>query len=206
MPRFRKCVCPHLRLHSSRGGVRWIKERVFAYAACCLKEREQSKKDVRGGQRERGQILHCGVGGRKGSSELGSGWKLTEKDFRLVPCGDKSPKIPACIQPENGRDETTCTAQRPFFPSFSLYFYWAWKGSLFFWKTARNSWQTVLKGRKSPNSFVIVKIELWAKKGKRKKRKRSKSCKLTLWSENNSSIFSVWLHSLVMTMCVYLKY
>lgn len=98
-------VCPHLRLHSFRGGVSRIKECVFAYAACCLQEREQSKKDVRGGQRERGQILHCGVGGRKGSSELGSGWKLTEKDFRLVPCGDKSLKIPPCIQPENGREE-----------------------------------------------------------------------------------------------------
>lgn len=68
-------------------------------------EREQSKKDIRGGQRERGQILHCGVGGRKGSSELGSGWKLTEKEFGLVPCGDKSLKIPPCIQPENGREE-----------------------------------------------------------------------------------------------------
>lgn len=98
-------VYPHLRLHSFRGGVWWIKERVFAYAACCLQEREQSKKDVRGGQRERGQILHCGVGGRKGLSELGSGWKLTEKDFWLVPCGDKSLKIPPCIQPENGREE-----------------------------------------------------------------------------------------------------
>lgn len=116
-------VCPHLRLHSFRGGVRRIKERVFAYAACCLKEREQSKKDVRGGQRERGQILHCGVGGRKGSSELGSGWKLTEKDFRLVPCGDKSPKIPPCIQPENGRDETTCRAQGAFFSLFCLFFF-----------------------------------------------------------------------------------
>lgn len=164
MPPFCKCVCPHLRLHSFRGGVRWIKERVFAYAACCLKEREQSKKDVRGGQREGGQILHCGVGGRKGSSELGSGWKLTEKDFRLVPCGDKSPQIPACIQPENGRDETTCTAQGPFF-SLSLalsLFYWAWKGSLFFWNTARNLWQTERKGRKFPNGFVLVKIKLSA--------------------------------------------
>lgn len=70
-----KCVqvCPHLRLHSFRGGVSGIKECVFAYAACCLQEREQSKKDVRGGQREPGQILHCGVGGRKALSELGSG-------------------------------------------------------------------------------------------------------------------------------------
>lgn len=37
-------VYPHLRLHSFRGGVWWIKECVFAYAACCLQEREQSKK------------------------------------------------------------------------------------------------------------------------------------------------------------------
>lgn len=37
-------VCPHLRLHSFRGGNSRIKERVFAYAACCLREREQSKK------------------------------------------------------------------------------------------------------------------------------------------------------------------
>lgn len=98
-------VCPHLRLHSFRGGVSGIKECVFAYAACCLQEREQSKKDVRGGQREPGQILHCGVGGRKALSELGSGWKLTEKEFGLVPRGDKSLKIPPCIQPENGRVE-----------------------------------------------------------------------------------------------------
>lgn len=99
-------VCPHLRLHSFRGGNSRIKEHVFAYAACCLQEREQSKKkDVRGGQRERAQILHCGVGGRKGLSELGSGWKLTEKDFRLVPCGDKSLGISPWMQPENGREE-----------------------------------------------------------------------------------------------------
>lgn len=99
-------VCPHLRLHSFRGGNFGIKERVFAYAACCLQEREQSKKkDVRGGQRERGQILHCGVGGRKGLSELGSGWKLTEKDFRLVPRGDKSLGISPWKEPENGREE-----------------------------------------------------------------------------------------------------
>lgn len=123
-------VCPHLRLHSFGGGVWRIKECVFAYAACCLQEREQSKKDVRGGQRERGQILHCGVGGRKGLSELGSGWKLTEKDFRLVPCGDKSPKIPLCIQPENGKEEQHAELRG--------LFYWAWKESLFFWNTAWN--------------------------------------------------------------------
>lgn len=42
---------------------------------------------------------------KKGSSELGSGWKLTEKEFGLVPRGDKSLEIPPCIQPENGREE-----------------------------------------------------------------------------------------------------
>lgn len=93
-------------------------------------EREQSKKDIRGGQRERGQILHCGVGGRKGSSELGSGWKLTEKEFGLVPCGDKSLKIPPSIQPENGREEQH--AER------GGLFYSAWKGSLFFSNIACN--------------------------------------------------------------------
>lgn len=30
---------------------------------------------------------------------------MTEKEFGLVPCGDKSLKIPPCIQPENGREE-----------------------------------------------------------------------------------------------------
>lgn len=98
-------VWPHLRLHSFRGGVSRIKELLFAYAACCLQRGSSQKKDIRGGQRERGQILHCGVGGRKGSSELGSGWKLTEKEFGLVPCRDKSLKIPSCIQPANGREE-----------------------------------------------------------------------------------------------------
>lgn len=81
-------------------------ERLCICIRCMVSaEREQSKKDIRGGQRERGQILHCGVGGRKGSSELGSGWKLTEKEFGLVPCGDKSLKIPPSTQPENGREE-----------------------------------------------------------------------------------------------------
>lgn len=163
MPPFCKCVCPHLRLHSSRGGVRWIKARVFAYAACCLKEREQSKKDVRGGQRERGQILHCGVGGRKGSSELGSGWKLTEKDFRLVPCGDKSPKHAYSLK----MGETKQHAQHRglfFFLFFLSLFYCAWKESLFFWNTAWNLRRIELKGQKSPNSSVSVKIELSATK------------------------------------------
>lgn len=41
-----KCVqvCPHLRLHSFRGGVSGIKERVFAYAACCLQRGSSQKK------------------------------------------------------------------------------------------------------------------------------------------------------------------
>lgn len=84
-------------------------------------EREQSKKDIRGGQRERGQILHCGVGGRKGSSELGSGWKLTEKEFGLVPCGDKSLKIPSCIQPANGREEQHAEHRGLFFFFFTVH-------------------------------------------------------------------------------------
>ena len=30
---------------------------------------------------------------------------MTEKEFGLVPRGDKSLEIPPCIQPENGREE-----------------------------------------------------------------------------------------------------
>lgn len=86
LPNKRTCICIRCMLSAGEGAVK-------------------KKKDVRGGQRERAQILHCGVGGRKGLSELGSGWKLTEKDFRLVPCGDKSLGISPWMQPENGREE-----------------------------------------------------------------------------------------------------
>lgn len=68
-------VCPHLRLHSFRGG-NSPNKRARICIRCMLSAGEgavKKKKDVRGGQRERGQILHCGVGGRKGFSELGSG-------------------------------------------------------------------------------------------------------------------------------------
>lgn len=88
-----KCVqvCPHLRLHSFRGGVSGIKERVFAYAACCLQEREQSKKDVRGGQRERGQILHCGLGVRKRARlNWGVGENWQRKSSAWFPVGIKA--------------------------------------------------------------------------------------------------------------------
>lgn len=101
-------VCPHLRLHSPRN------KRAHICIRCMLSaEREQSKKDIRGGQRERGQILHCGVGGRKALSELGSGWKLTEKEFGLVPCGDKSLKIPPMHTAWKWERRTTRRAQGP---------------------------------------------------------------------------------------------
>ena len=92
-PHLCKCVqvCPHLRLHSFRGGVSGIKERIFAYAACCLQEREQSKKDVRGGQRERGQILHCGLGVRKRARlNWGVGENWQRKSSAWFPVGIKA--------------------------------------------------------------------------------------------------------------------
>lgn len=81
-------------------------KRTCIYIRCMLSAWEGAvKKKMSEVDKERGQILHCGVGGRKGLSELGSGWKLTEKDFRLVSCGDKSLGISPWMEPGSGREE-----------------------------------------------------------------------------------------------------
>lgn len=62
----------------------------------CIEPEEGVRRKTR--RMKKGQILRCAGRKRKrGLAYLGRGWKWTEKDLKLLPCGNERHQEPQCI-------------------------------------------------------------------------------------------------------------
>lgn len=87
-----KCVqvWPHLRLHSFRGGVRRIKERVFAYAACCLQRGSSQRKISEVDKEKEDKSVIVGSVGERACVNWGVGENWQRKSWGWFPVGIKA--------------------------------------------------------------------------------------------------------------------